>query len=271
MAGIREILSTSFVIFLFVTQGYCGDCPPDCWDGGDLYPNLQDCSKFYQCAHGTPYLMSCPAGLHYSLSLERCDYPEEANCTADPSYDCGETTPTTRAPDSQTSSDPAASEAPVIPLDDQLLDSGDCIPPCPSPEALYPHPHDCTKYFHCANSVPYLKSCPHGQEYWGDMERCDWPEYAQCVASPEAPCDAITAPPRPTVSSCKPSCPWPYAYMPHPQDCTKFYVCDGQSNAFESSCQAGLFYSMDTLRCDYPEVALCTAGPQHGCDELLTP
>ncbi|KAF2353391.1 Chitin binding domain, partial [Trinorchestia longiramus] len=39
-----------------------------------------------------------------------------------------------------------------------------CVPPCPSPEALYPHPNDCTKYFHCAKNIPYLKPCPAGQE-----------------------------------------------------------------------------------------------------------
>ncbi|KAA0193992.1 hypothetical protein HAZT_HAZT009682 [Hyalella azteca] len=35
------------------------------------------------------------------------------------------------------------------------------VPTSPSPEAQYPGPHGCTKYFHC---VPYLKSCHPGKD-----------------------------------------------------------------------------------------------------------
>jgi len=155
-----------------------------------------------------------------------------------------------------------------------------CRPPCPSPEALFPHPHDCSAYFHCAHDYPYLRYCPEGQQFWAAEQRCDWPQFAQCEASPDAPCEAVTVPSATTESvpsassgapaNCAPPCPFSGAYMPHPQDCTKFYTCAG-AVAFVNDCQPGLHYNMEKMWCDYPDQANCIAGPDHACDEFLTP
>ena len=67
---------------------------------------------------------------------------------------------------------------------------------------------------------------------------------------------------------CTPQCPFSDAYMPHPQDCTKFYTCAG-STAFVNHCQPGLHYNIEKMWCDYPAQANCIAGPHHACDELL--
>ncbi|XP_042217483.1 zinc metalloproteinase nas-14-like [Homarus americanus] len=44
------------------------------------YPG--DCTKFYKCSNTIPYVMSCPAGLHFSTNHNYCDYPPLANCTS---------------------------------------------------------------------------------------------------------------------------------------------------------------------------------------------
>ncbi|XP_063842691.1 zinc metalloproteinase nas-15-like [Scylla paramamosain] len=44
------------------------------------YPG--DCSKYISCSNTSPYVMNCPAGLHFSLDLNRCEYPITANCTS---------------------------------------------------------------------------------------------------------------------------------------------------------------------------------------------
>ncbi|XP_071552436.1 zinc metalloproteinase nas-14-like isoform X2 [Panulirus ornatus] len=48
---------------------------------GLLFRYPGDCSKFYQCSNSISFIMDCPAGLHFSLSKNQCDYPSQANCT----------------------------------------------------------------------------------------------------------------------------------------------------------------------------------------------
>ncbi|OXU27687.1 hypothetical protein TSAR_011617 [Trichomalopsis sarcophagae] len=61
-------------------------CPtPSIVGKDDLFPNPHDCATYYQCAHGTPTLMPCPAGLHFNPREQYCDWPWEAGC--DPYFD----------------------------------------------------------------------------------------------------------------------------------------------------------------------------------------
>lgn len=39
-----------------------------------------DCTKFYKCWYGTPYLMDCPWGQQWNDEKKYCDYPQNANC-----------------------------------------------------------------------------------------------------------------------------------------------------------------------------------------------
>ncbi|KAH9514181.1 hypothetical protein Btru_030483 [Bulinus truncatus] len=43
------------------------------------HPN--DCTKFYQCAHSKPFLMSCPAGLYFNTDIDVCDWPSNVDCS----------------------------------------------------------------------------------------------------------------------------------------------------------------------------------------------
>lgn len=36
--------------------------------------NPADCTTFYMCSNGTPYLFNCPSGLVFNLQLQNCDY-----------------------------------------------------------------------------------------------------------------------------------------------------------------------------------------------------
>ncbi|XP_065094600.1 uncharacterized protein LOC135715120 [Ochlerotatus camptorhynchus] len=40
-----------------------------------------DCSKFMKCYGGRAYEMSCPAGLEFGSTVNRCDYPALARCS----------------------------------------------------------------------------------------------------------------------------------------------------------------------------------------------
>ncbi|XP_037794830.1 uncharacterized protein LOC119590128 isoform X1 [Penaeus monodon] len=46
-----------------------------------LLPNPVDCGSFYMCSwYGTAFLQYCPAGLHFNVKLQVCDYPGHADC-----------------------------------------------------------------------------------------------------------------------------------------------------------------------------------------------
>ncbi|KAF2349879.1 Chitin binding domain, partial [Trinorchestia longiramus] len=59
-----------------------------------------------------------------------------------------------------------------------------CIPPCPSSEAVYAHPRDCSYYFICHDYVPVLMHCEVGLEFNPVLEECQPSYVAGCTASP---------------------------------------------------------------------------------------
>jgi hypothetical protein len=44
-------------------------------------PHEYDCGKFYKCLGRMACPMSCPAGLHFSVKRDRCDYQHAAECS----------------------------------------------------------------------------------------------------------------------------------------------------------------------------------------------
>ncbi|XP_069674630.1 collagen alpha-1(XII) chain-like [Periplaneta americana] len=48
--------------------------------GNETVPHPVNCSQYYMCVYGKPELMLCPAGLHFSVKLNDCDDPDDANC-----------------------------------------------------------------------------------------------------------------------------------------------------------------------------------------------
>lgn len=51
-----------------------------CYPGDNLLPDPYDCTRFYQCVHGRPVRMSCPAGLVFNADLSVCDWPRNYEC-----------------------------------------------------------------------------------------------------------------------------------------------------------------------------------------------
>lgn len=170
----------------------------------------------------------------------------------------------------------------------------DCTPACAFEGLYLPHPQDCTKFYICDGSKKAVEfSCQEGLLYDMILRRCEWPQIAYCIAGPDHKCDEIleveptddddndetptttvpaqelTTVENPVEEDCTPPCQFSGLYLPHPQDCTKFYICDGGKNAVEFSCQEGLYYNMNRRLCDWPYSANCIAGPDHACDELL--
>jgi len=57
------------------------------------------------------------------------------------------------------------------------------IPDCPPyGTAFFPHPGDCSWFFHCVDGVAYCKQCP-ADLHWNKMlDTCDFPYRAGCLS-----------------------------------------------------------------------------------------
>uniref|UniRef100_A0A182ML14 Chitin-binding type-2 domain-containing protein n=1 Tax=Anopheles culicifacies TaxID=139723 RepID=A0A182ML14_9DIPT len=53
-------------------------------------PGFQSCDEYFLCQAGTPIQRFCAPGLHWNREVERCDFPELAQCPGKTSYSRGE-------------------------------------------------------------------------------------------------------------------------------------------------------------------------------------
>ncbi|XP_017134533.1 probable chitinase 10 [Drosophila miranda] len=99
----------------------------------------------------------------------------------------------------------------------------------------------CTKYVLCYYGRPVLRKCHDGLQYNNMTDRCDFPQYVDCVANE---CSAIEQPENITYLSSKASC-------------DKYFICsDGR--AWEQQCAAGLYYNPECKCCDFAKNVNCT-------------
>uniref|UniRef100_A0A8D8A6Z3 (northern house mosquito) hypothetical protein n=2 Tax=Culex pipiens TaxID=7175 RepID=A0A8D8A6Z3_CULPI len=78
-----------------------------------FFPHV-DCGKFYKCNKGIKCEMNCPAGLHWSVALVRCEWPNIACC--DPRIPC-EGIPSPPIPTIPVPPVTTAAPIPTIPVD----------------------------------------------------------------------------------------------------------------------------------------------------------
>ncbi|XP_055705483.1 probable chitinase 10 [Phlebotomus papatasi] len=55
---------------------------PDCTGEQKFFPYPEDCSKYYICIGGSPFIMSCPSNYYWNAPRFQCDLPDSAKCEA---------------------------------------------------------------------------------------------------------------------------------------------------------------------------------------------
>lgn len=92
----------------------------------------------------------------------------------------------------------------------------------------------CTKYVICYYGIPVLRECRDGLQYNADTDRCDFPEYVDCV---DNECSALPQPEN-------------IIFMASKANCSKYYICaDGR--AWSQECSTGLIYNPEFKYCDF--------------------
>mgnify|MGYP002655351449 CR=1 FL=1 len=121
-------------------------CPPNITPDPPLQLNdPTDCRRFFKCENGLAVPFECPEGQHWSVRWDLCDWPNRANCVLELPLECPKENP-----------------------------------PFPEEPIHLPHPTDCTQFFKCDWGVPRQLPCPPGQHFSIELDRCDWPEVANC-------------------------------------------------------------------------------------------
>ncbi|KAL9704456.1 hypothetical protein quinque_007974 [Culex quinquefasciatus] len=155
-------------------------------------PHPTNCNRFYKCSYGKACELPCPQGQHFSVAMNRCEFPEVACC--DKSIRCsGPYAVSDLYP--ETRDEPIKPAEPVEPREEPTK-----APNAPTPESirintcfeaqqcpdgdgrmnqLMRH-NDCTKFFSCFQGTICEFVCPIGLHFNERSKVCDKPEIAQC-------------------------------------------------------------------------------------------
>uniref|UniRef100_A0A182SIY8 Chitin-binding type-2 domain-containing protein n=1 Tax=Anopheles maculatus TaxID=74869 RepID=A0A182SIY8_9DIPT len=117
---------------------------------------------------------------------------------------------------------------------------------CPQDEELVPTfvpiEGECTFYTLCIQGIGTLRECANGLLFDSEQGFCDLPENVECE---QGICPSNVNPSVPTS-------------VPHPTDCSKYYIClNGVED--ERQCAPTLLFNPDTRFCDFEENVECVS------------
>lgn len=213
----------------------------------DYLPSPVDCSKYYQCVGGDPFLLSCPRGLYFSVELRSCTTYDEANCVI---------TPPGTLPPPPTSPGPPPSV------------SCDGVPNF----RFVSSPRSCSvsinfktdfiswicflfqqNYYQCIDGNAFLLSCPLDQHFDELRQTCDSVENVNCELTPTPPTTTI----RPLLPSCENV--ENFQFIRSPSSCNEYFQCIDEI-PFLLTCPRGLYFNERIQTCDQPANVDCVTG-----------
>ncbi|GFU02867.1 putative chitinase 10 [Nephila pilipes] len=209
-------------------EGFSNMCPVA--DDGNpiLKPHENDCRKFYACNGGILHVQICQQGLHFNPKLQACDYPENAGCE----------TSVTKIPKGKVGKEDFKESC-------ELAADGTPL--------LKPHATDCRKFYTCHNGILHLQICQSGLHFNLKLQACDFPDKAGCETN------FLKEKPRGKGGlddGCQNVRTGKTVLVPHPNDCSKYLMCDSGSSYLQT-CPAGLHFNTALQSCDYPSNVQC--------------
>jgi len=130
------------------------ECPPD---GVHDFPYPGNCSLYYRCIGGTPFVQQCAEDLLFDRIDRICKPAADAVCDDAPE-------PTTQEPPNPTTSDPPEFECP------------------PTGHDNFPHNSNCSLYYACFQGQLFIESCAFGTYFDSSpsVKQCNLAETAVC-------------------------------------------------------------------------------------------
>ena len=219
------------------------ECPAKDGKYPVFLPNPANCSTYYMCSHGVPYLYSCPDHLEFNSRTNTCDFSWRAGCTE---------------------AEHTAEMKRVLPSGP--VKTSPSLEECPDEDGKYPvflpNPTNCSTYYMCSHGVPYLYSCPNHLEFNSRTNTCDFSWRAGCTETEGTAQVKKVLPSGPVkASSSSEECPakdgkYP-VFLPNPSDCSTYYMCS-HGVPYLYSCPDHLEFNSRTNTCDFSWRAGCT-------------
>ena len=186
-------------------------------------PHAIDCTRYFMCMDTQSIERSCPSGQVFDIYVKACGSKQTSTCILD-----------------------------INPCDKNMG------------IAYKPHPSDCTLYYMCMDTQAIDRSCGSGQIFDIEKLACGPESTSVCILD-QKPSEPIptTLPPSPTTPSpainpCANNVG--IAYLPHPQDCNRYYMCM-DSQALERSCAFGEIFDIYKTTCGPSETSSCILNP----------
>ncbi|XP_050462451.1 uncharacterized protein LOC126857261 [Cataglyphis hispanica] len=128
-----------------------------CSQEGRAFWHKTDSSLYYLCVNGKKILKHCPAGLHFNVTLQMCDYP-------------------TKTHGDLTSKFLTTAKF----LTAHSVNLRDCPPAGSTEKILLPHECKCDQYYECVNERKVLRYCEDGLHFDHNKNTCSHPNDAEC-------------------------------------------------------------------------------------------
>lgn len=281
------------VIFLaaskFIAAQIGGRCKPSKDAEHPLYmDHPSNCSRFLTCGNGIWYEMECPARLQWNAERQVCDWPSEARCkfshnnghqispssdTHLPPYEAGvacnpsneRNLPRVASHSSDCSKFLICSRQWIeMNCPGQLLFSVDTLH-CEYPEhakccenceaakkecevegSRFVHPDTCGSYFECQQGKLMEVNCSEIQHYD--------PILGMCI---DGICNYFTSTSvQPSTENQLPSCDFDGILYPNYKDCSKFFICNGNT-LVDQACPPSTVFSIAHNNCEDKAHAVC--------------
>ncbi|XP_032586961.1 uncharacterized protein LOC6583299 [Drosophila mojavensis] len=116
-----------------------------------------------------------------------------------------------------------------------------CLPECEEYNLTsFCYDRTCTKYVLCYYGIPVLRECYDGLQYNAETDRCDFPEYVDCVAN--------DCPQEISVTNIR--------YLSSKAQCNKYFICSN-GMPWPQECANGLAFNPECNCCDYASKVEC--------------
>ncbi|XP_058064956.1 uncharacterized protein LOC131214637, partial [Anopheles bellator] len=180
------------------------------------YPN--SCTKYLLCIHNEAFEMECPSHERYDTLTNRCVNANDALCSL--------STPLLLA-DAKPFANPCAGNAGVN---------------------YVPDPTNCQRYYMCIQTDGFENTCPNNQIFDIVSKGCGPVGQSTCVVDQSS--DAVDNSGNPCSGNSG------IAYKPHPEDCSRYYMCmDAQ--AIERVCGSGEVFDINRSMCGTRQTSTC--------------
>ncbi|XP_041769067.1 probable chitinase 10 [Anopheles merus] len=251
---------------------------PNCPDMQGPLPHYfihpTNCSRFYECHMKDAWEYECPAGLHFNVAIDVCDFPVNAKCEPQSPGDqttttLRPTTTTTRFPTTTTTSAPTTPSEwtdPTITTTTTTVWTDPTTTPAPTTTTTWsdlpPSPTTTTTTVWTDPTGTTTTPAPTTTTTWSDLPPSPTTTTTTDYTTAYTP---TTSEPPSTPHPTDPHCPPPGATLPnywaHGTDCSRYYGCL-QGCVKEFKCPDGLYWNDQQKRCDSYSSSQC------GCPDI---